>query len=70
MRLAAKCGKVGETGAHLDRDNETEVRGAELVMPEMMRLTPAVVVDRVSENGVYGRNSSESKEGRPGSSTF
>jgi hypothetical protein len=57
MRLATKRGKDSETGAHLDRDNETEVRGAKLVMPEMMRLRSAVIVDKVSENSVHGRNS-------------
>jgi hypothetical protein len=62
VRLAAKRGRDGETGVPRDKDNETEVLGEKLAMPGMMRLRSAVVVDRVSETDVYGRNSAGGKK--------
>ena len=64
VRLATKRSKVSETGVPCDKDGETEVPGAKLVMPEIMGLRSAVAVDRVSETGVRYRNSTGSKEHR------
>ena len=57
-----KRGKDSETGVPFARDSETEVPEAKLAVPKIMRLESETVVDRVSETGVLGRNSTGSKE--------
>ena len=57
-----KRGRDSETGVPSARDSETEVPEAKLAVPTIMRLESETVVDRVSETGALGGNSTGSKE--------
>ena len=61
VRLALKRGEDSETGVPCARDSETEVPEAKLAVPEIMKPESETVVDRVSETGVPGGNSTGSE---------